>query len=368
MFLVFLLGAAILLWFFVVFPAAWFLAGLWWVTTGQLLPWVRRRHVPWGLVDVIVIVAPILLLFVGPAIFMAPREAAEPLAVKPAAHLTAILLDAAVKLVIATLAISYLMLKCQATLRDLGWSASKAGRNALIGVIAFIMVAPPVHLLQVLLVWGLKWQYEHPLVDMLQKTPDPLLFAAMTFSACVVAPLSEEFLFRVLLQGWLQRLSAWLAENAASRPAGPLSADAPQPVAWMSAGDAAGFCNEPPISTSFAGPFPLSLPHEPYVTPSAIHSPPTVTCALADEDVPQPYPRNLIIHGLPILASALLFALAHIGHGPAPITLIPLAIALGFVYQRTHSIVPVVVIHGLFNGFSMLMFFVSLFVLKQPLP
>ena len=52
---------------------------------------------------------------------------------------------------------------------------------------------------------------------------------------------------------------------------------------------------------------------------------------------------------LPILISSLLFALAHFGYGPEPVPLFALALILGYVYQRTHRIIPGIVAHALFN-------------------
>jgi membrane protease YdiL (CAAX protease family) len=62
----------------------------------------------------------------------------------------------------------------------------------------------------------------------------------------------------------------------------------------------------------------------------------------------------------PILISGTLFALAHLGHGVAPASLLPLGMALGYVYQRTHRIVPSMVCHALFNAFSLLMLWLAL--------
>jgi membrane protease YdiL (CAAX protease family) len=56
---------------------------------------------------------------------------------------------------------------------------------------------------------------------------------------------------------------------------------------------------------------------------------------------------------LPIGISSLLFAFAHIGYGPEPVPLLLLALVLGYVYQRTHRIVPCMVTHALFNGTSL---------------
>ena len=55
----------------------------------------------------------------------------------------------------------------------------------------------------------------------------------------------------------------------------------------------------------------------------------------------------------PIVVSSVAFGLAHFGYGPEPVPLFFLALVLGFVYQRTHRIVPSIVTHALFNLFNM---------------
>ena len=56
---------------------------------------------------------------------------------------------------------------------------------------------------------------------------------------------------------------------------------------------------------------------------------------------------------LPIIISAAAFGIAHFGYGPEPVPLFFLGLVLGFVYQRTHRIVPCIVAHSLFNLFTM---------------
>ncbi len=56
----------------------------------------------------------------------------------------------------------------------------------------------------------------------------------------------------------------------------------------------------------------------------------------------------------PIFISASLFGLAHFGYGPEPVPIFLLGLVLGYVYQRTHRIVPCIVAHALFNLFTML--------------
>ena len=104
-------------------------------------------------------------------------------------------------------------LRTGATWRDLGVDRACLRRDALLGIVAFAMLAPPVYGLQFLLV---QWfPSQHPLVELLREHMDPALATVGVFSAVVVAPVAEEYFFRVLLQGWLERLVRphlrWLA-------------------------------------------------------------------------------------------------------------------------------------------------------------
>jgi membrane protease YdiL (CAAX protease family) len=82
---------------------------------------------------------------------------------------------------------------------------------------------------------------------------------------------------------------------------------------------------------------------------------PTLPTALALADVAPIHGLFGLPHGwVPILVSSLLFALAHFGIGPDPIPLFLLALVLGYVYQRTHRIVPCMVTHALFNSLTLI--------------
>ena len=68
----------------------------------------------------------------------------------------------------------------------------------------------------------------------------------------------------------------------------------------------------------------------------------------------------------PILISAVLFGAAHWGQNVAPASLTILGLALGYLYSRTHRIVPSIVCHMLFNGLSLALFLLQL--PKAPAP
>jgi len=113
-------------------------------------------------------------------------------------------------------------------------------------------------------------RYEHPIVDYLDRQRDGIAVALVVVSAVVVAPVAEEFFFRRVLQGWLERFLHGDARSA-------------------------------------------------------------------------------------IAGSSLAFASAHAGQGLAFVPLFPLAVVLGVIAHRTGSIVPCVLLHGLFNAVSVLL-------------
>ncbi|MCE9629838.1 MAG: CPBP family intramembrane metalloprotease [Planctomycetia bacterium] len=57
----------------------------------------------------------------------------------------------------------------------------------------------------------------------------------------------------------------------------------------------------------------------------------------------------------PVLLSSLAFAAAHTGQGLAYVPLFPFSLVLGFIAQRTGSIVPCILLHALFNAVSVVL-------------
>jgi membrane protease YdiL (CAAX protease family) len=68
---------------------------------------------------------------------------------------------------------------------------------------------------------------------------------------------------------------------------------------------------------------------------------------------------GLPLGSVPILISSLFFALMHLGHGAAPVPLFFYALALGYLYNRTHRIAPSIVAHLALNSTSMAMLFLA---------
>lgn len=195
-----------------------------------------------------------------------------------------------------------------ATRIDLGWPRSwaQAGRDVATGAVAFLAILAPVLGLQWTLVFVFEPETGHPLIEQLTTEHSPGFLAAAFAIAVIGAPLFEETAFRLILQGWLERVEAH------ARGGREITAD--------------------------------ELPE--------LQNP------AADIVV---YERAAVPGGWsPILISGTLFALAHLGQGVAPASLLPLGVALGYLYQRTHRVVPVMVCHALFNAFFLLMLWLAL--------
>jgi len=219
-----------------------------------------------------------------------------------------------------------------------GWQPDFLARDLLIGIFAFVMVVPAILFFQWLLV--LVFAYEHPTMELLSRNANGLTLVATWFSAVFVAPICEEIFFRGILQSWLQRLGGGLSDLVLTGGwDSPVNADAFEP----------GKVSESP-GTAFKS--KLSLPFDPNSPPS----PQQVDSKETKKD------KNWISSSLwPILVTSALFGLAHFGQGPAPVSLFFFGIALGYIFRRTGSIVPCIVLHMMLNGFSMFWFTLQVF-------
>lgn len=218
----------------------------------------------------------------------------------------------------------------RATQLDLGLPeyADELGHDLRIGAVGWLAALLPVFGLQALLIHYFGPQTEHPLVDMVLKEPQPIVMAFSLVAAVIVAPICEEVTFRLLLQGWLEK---WEDRRLGWRVVPPV------PDVLPTTGD-------------------VQHPEQ---------APPADATGAQEESSPPRVGAFLLPHGwVPILGSALVFSLAHVGHGVDPIPLFLLGIVLGYVYQRTHHIVPCIVTHMLFNLLSLIA--LGLIIYGQP--
>jgi membrane protease YdiL (CAAX protease family) len=297
--------------------AAWVWIIWRWRTSGDVLPYEPRRSAPWGAGAALLAV--VFLLLAISAMF-GPHEAeavphlpdSDQIAERIAALITS-------QLVIVGGFLAVVYVAYRATPDDLGMprSATEALRDVVIGIVTCLAALLPVRIVQGILLWLMGRDEElsqHELIEMIVGSgeADVRVMLLASISAVVVAPFCEEVTFRLLFQGWLQKREDGIVR--CNSDGGP---DATTIQAWNATLDDS---REPLVLTGPAGQGLAGLPYG----------------------------------WLPILASSLLFGLAHIGYGPEPVPLFLFAILLGYVFQRTNRILPCIVAHALFNAVTML--------------
>ncbi len=312
-----------------------------------LLPYEPRETPPWNLLDVLITVM-MLILFSALAASVVgaflPRDAdvaaqavdaipPETVPVDSIAKRWVIVLSGVASLVACGLGGLLIVLRTGASWgRDLGLTFREAGRDVVTGIAAYLILAPIIYAIQgALQHW---FPSEHPLVESFRENPTLGFYLVCVFSAAIAAPLVEEFMCRVLLQGAVERVMA----GPAFAPDRFLSSDSPTAVTPRFGTTAA----EPELQVEAEAPECQLV--EASSAPEAVDAP------------------SLRARGVPILVSSLVFALLHFGNGLDPIPLFFLALGLGYVYQRTHRILPCVVVHFLVNAFALAMLAASLFI------
>lgn len=164
-----------------------------------------------------------------------------------------------------------------------------------LGALAAVFILPPTLLLSQLLDQFVP--YEHQVFDVIKQNPSLTIFLTMSISAVFVAPLFEEMLFRLLLQGGGQRVArrAEIQGHAGQPNASPapvlITADEVSTWSWW-----------------------------------------------------------------PILIASLTFSTMHLGQGAAPIPLFFLSVGVGYLYRQTGRLWPCIIVHFLLNAFSMIGF------------
>lgn len=236
------------------------------------------------------------------------------------------LLPVTLSRVLAVFAITFFVAaRCRRGWEHLGWSTQYLAHDLMLGLAAYVLLAPPTLLLLAVLSQLVKVPYEHPVIETVLKQPDQLLPAI--FMAALVAPLLEEFLFRVLLQGWLQSLAtrgfSW-RRALVGRAATPehdsdryptVASTAPSGVALDGTVQRA---SDGLIAGASTNADPAALP---------------------------PY--------WPAIVTGLVFGALHFDYGVSWLPLCLLGIGLGFLYRWTNRIWPSLVVHCLLNGSTM---------------
>ena len=283
-----------------------------WTSGKPALQFAPRHPVPWGPYGMLLAFA-LAMTAVGVALF---QDEPFDLENSSSDELVRIVALGAFQVVVLTALFTGIVVGVsKATRYDIGFAeyVPELIRDFRIGFVAWLAALLPVYGTQSLLVFIFGEESQHPLIHMIISDPNPLLLMAAFFSAVVVAPICEELTFRLFLQGYLEK---WEHQQVAEPKESMLTQ-----LDDFDSLDAEN-TDEP------AQPLPIARQPEHGVF-------------------------GLPNGWFPIVVSATLFSLAHLGHGPDPIAIFVLALVMGYVYQRTHRITPCIVLHMLFNAFSL---------------
>ena len=282
---------------------AWFFLGYRFRGTGRILAFEDREKTVWGPLGLLACCFHAL----------ATIEATFQQDTVPSLSVSGLARFSAFQIAIVLLSQAWLKYTHGVSYRALGWPKNiiQGLFDARIGIVLVVAAIGPVYAILALLAQANKTN-THPFIDMFQNNPSPALVGNILLAAIVVAPLFEEILFRQLAQGWLEKIETWwLAQKAIQN---------------------SGYKEE--LSESSEEKALLEL-----------------KC------------NSLVFRfrgWIPILISSLLFSAVHIGQGSAPIPLFLFAVMLGYVYHKTHRILPCIIAHMIFNLFAMLSLYVEL--------
>lgn len=229
---------------------------------------------------------------------------------------------------------------------QVGLSPVRLAANGCIGYLGFLALSP--------LVWGINFvvtQFMEPRSHAFEKILEdavPIEWVLVFFEATIAAPIYEELVFRGVLQGWLGR---------AARTGHFVVAAIVLVVAQF------GLLNYVLDSTEKT-PFPGWEP-----TAFAVILVAAYVIACCREFAPRPEAPEGKSEAHPYLAiwgTSMLFAVVHGSAWPAPVPLFFLSLGLGWMAQRTHSLIGPIVCHALFNGISCLALLMKALLVSAP--
>ena len=225
--------------------------------------------------------------------------------------------------------------------KKLGWRTDQMAGDLLSGIKCFLMMTPVILILNAVLQSATQTPYEHPVQEMIKQYP--WLIGIAFWQAAIVAPISEEFGFRVLLIGWFESIhfgrdkvfSFMFGTNHVGPLAQPSTAEA------LGANSTNAELSNPYSANNMSTLSPVSV-----TVPSQ---------ALASEVTDRFEPP-----WWPVLLSGMLFGLAHFNYGVSWVPLIVFGVVLGRLYQVRQSLLPVLLVHFLFNGMNVMLLGLSL--------
>ena len=313
-----------------------------------LLPRVHKTRVPWGPFSVLAVGFTYFFLqnavVVVYLLYKAARNPGFHLKLQSMSFQDMMLLTTVNNLAAFVIVPVLLFLTSRARASDLGLVSKDSLKDIVRGVLGCFLLLPLIYLVMglALLIWK---PTSHPLQNMIVANPSMKVAVLAYISAVVAAPATEELLFRGVLLAWLWKLGTRLKR-------------APSPWSELGVTDLAEGPEFIPIEVDSAGtPYESTAPavsfSQEYMAPAVAISPQTEPTMVLEET-----PRRWVMVLANVAASAL-FAGLHFAQWPAPLPLFVLAMGMGYLYQRTGSLLAPIALHAVFNGLSTTLMFLS---------
>ncbi|MFZ4470074.1 MAG: CPBP family intramembrane glutamic endopeptidase [Pirellula sp.] len=214
------------------------------------------------------------------------------------------------------------------TPKRLGMWSGLIPRDLFVGSLVFLWIIPLVLAVNIAVTQATQIEYKHPVIDSLRERSwaFPLLFT----SAAIFAPIWEEYAFRFLLVNWLDTIRH----------------------------------NRLDLTRILFGFRPWADGRMPFYRAEGQSE-----SATEAQEVPEAQEAQAVLERFPpwwiAILSGLIFGLAHFEYGVSWVPLVVLGTVLARVYQLQRSILPCILMHGLFNSLAMVGIAVELFV-KPP--
>jgi membrane protease YdiL (CAAX protease family) len=201
-------------------------------------------------------------------------------------------------------------------------------RDLFVGSLVFLWIIPLVLAVNIAVTQATQIEYKHPVIDSLRERS--WAFPLLLTSAAIFAPIWEEYAFRFLLVNWLDTIRH----------------------------------NRLDLTRILFGFRPWADGRMPFSRAEGQSE-----SATEAQVVPEAQEAQAVLERFPpwwiAILSGLIFGLAHFEYGVSWVPLVVLGTVLARVYQLQRSILPCILMHGLFNSLAMVGIAVELFV-KPP--
>lgn len=349
--------------------ATWIIIFLRWgrgETVLKMEPWTPRQ---WGLVDVFLIFAAAVLcqsLFaaIGMATLGIPPETLR--STEGSIPISLATIIGVGNIAAMFLGIGWICLRYQVTPAHVGFTAKRFPKNVGLGILASFAIIPVTYLLMAAVSFGFDNEYKHPLIEEMTKDGGMMTFFLGATTAALIAPITEEFLFRVIIQGGLQTVSfrSLFLNLMGGLPAASQTID----QRGSDSGILDSRAPEDGVSASLenvddANPYREDLP-EPIIDARIVDATTVEESEHAERfSESQGVMAGALVPPLwPAIVTGILFGFAHYGYGLSYIPLSLLGIVLGLLYRATNSIWPSLIVHFVLNSLSMIALGASLIV------